>query len=662
MRSKQRKSKRLIFVLNFICVLLVAVPLSGKVFRLSSPDNRIEVRIDVADKITYAVSCNNIDILAPSPISMTLGNKLTLGANPQITNTKTRTVNEKIHPVVPVKRKVIIDHYNEIAIDFAGNFGLVFRAYDDGIAYRFVTGFDKRIKVYSEQVVFNFTKDHKIYFPEETNFITGSERSYEYLSISKISPKRFCSLPALVDINNGPKVLITEVDLSDYAGLYLRGGNTSSLYGLFPAVILKKTMRKTHKTVVQQRADYIAETDGSRSFPWRAMIITEKDGDLINSEMVFKLAGPLQLKDTSWIKPGKVAWDWYNANNVYGVDFRAGVNTDTYKYYIDFAAKYGIEYVILDEGWSKLDDLLTTTAKMDLPEIFRYAKSKNVGVILWVTWKALNDQLVPAMEQFEKWGAVGIKVDFMERDDQWMVNYYEKIAREAAKYHLLVDFHGSYKPSGLRRAYPNVITREGVKGQEHNKWSDNVSPEHDVIIPFIRMAAGPMDYTPGGMLNAQKKNFRPIFDRPMSQGTRCHQLAMYVVFESPLQMLTDSPSHYLREPECMEFLSAVPSVWDETLVLNAKVGDYVLIARQSGSDWYVGAMTDWNRRELNIDFSFLPRGEYTIHIYQDGINADRYASDYKKRVEKISSTDKMKIKLAPGGGWAARITTGIMTN
>jgi len=656
MQSKQQKSKRLIFVLNVICVLLTAIPLSGKVFRLSSPDKRIEVRIDVADKITYAVSCNNTDILAPSPISMVLDNKLTLGANPQITNTKIRTVNEEIRPVVPVKRKVIIDHYNEIAIDFAGNFGLVFRAYDDGIAYRFVTGFDKRIKVYSEQVVFNFAKDYKIYFPEETNFITGSERSYKYLSISKISPKQFCSLPALVDINNGPKVLITEADLSDYAGLYLRGGNTSCLHGLFPAVILKKTMRKRHKTVVQQRADYIAETDGSRSFPWRAMIIAERDAKLINSEMVFKLAKSLQLKDTSWIKPGKVAWDWYNANNVYGVDFRAGVNTDTYKYYIDFASKYGIEYIILDEGWSKIDDLLTIKSKMDLPEIFRYAKSKNVGVILWVTWKALNDQLAPAMEQFEKWGAVGIKVDFMERDDQWMVNYYEKIAREAAKYHLLIDFHGSYKPSGLRRAYPNVITREGVKGLEQNKWSDNVSPEHNVIIPFIRMAAGPMDYTPGGILNAQKKNFRPIFDRPMSQGTRCHQLAMYVVFESPLQMLADSPSHYLREPECMEFLSAVPSVWDETLVLSAKVGDYVLIARQSGADWYVGAMTDWNKRELTIDFSFLPRGEYTIHIYQDGINADRYACDYKKRVEKISSIDKMKIKLAPGGGWAARIT------
>jgi len=660
MRSKQRKSKRLIFVLNVICVLLTAAPLlgksPGKTFRLSSPDKRIEVRIDVADKITYAVSCNNTDILAPSPISMVLSNKLTLGINPQITNTKIRTVNEKIHPVVPVKRKVIIDHYNEITIDFAGNFGLIFRAYDDGIAYRFVTGFNKRIKIYSEQVVFNFAKDHKIYFPEEKSFLSGSERSYEYLSISKISPQRFCSLPALVNINDGPKVLIIEADLSDYAGLYLRGGNAPCLYGLFPNVILKKKIRKRHRTVVQQRADYIAETDGSRSFPWRAMIITEKDSDLINSEMIFKLAKPLRLKDTSWIKPGKVAWDWYNANNVYGVDFRAGVNTDTYKYYIDFAAKYGIEYIILDEGWSKLDDLLTTTSKMDLPEIFRYAKSKNVGVILWVTWKALNDQLAPAMEQFEKWDAVGIKVDFMERDDQWMVNYYEKIAREAAKYHLLVDFHGSYKPSGLRRAYPNVITREGVKGQEHNKWGDNVSPEHDVTIPFIRMAAGPMDYTPGGMLNAQKKNFRSIFDRPMSQGTRCHQLAMYVVFESPLQMLADSPSHYLREPECMEFLSAVPSVWDETLVLNAKVGDYVLIARQSGADWYVGAMTDWNSRELNIDFSFLPQGEYTIHIYQDGINADRYANDYKKRVEKISSTDKMKIKLAPGGGWAARIT------
>ena len=371
--------------------------------------------------------------------------------------------------------------------------------------------------------------------------------------------------------------------------------------------------------------------------------------------MVYKLAKPLQLTDTSWIKPGKVAWDWWNANNVYGVDFRAGINTETYKYYIDFAAKYGLEYIILDEGWYVLGDLMKVVEGMDMEALFRYAKSKNVGIIPWVIWKTLDDQLTEAMDQFEKWGAKGLKVDFMQRDDQWMVNYYDKIAKEGAKRHMLIDFHGSFKPTGLRRAYPNVITREGVRGLENCKWGTAANPEYNVTIPFIRMVAGPMDYTPGAMINAQKRDFQAIFNRPMSLGTRCHQLAMYVVYESPLQMLADSPSNYLKEPECMEFLAKVPTVWDETKVLDAKVADYLLIARKSGSEWYVGAMTDWTGRELTVDFSFLGPGQHSIEIYKDGINADRHGNDYKKETSKVSASDTMKIKLAPGGGWAAII-------
>ena len=361
------------------------------------------------------------------------------------------------------------------------------------------------------------------------------------------------------------------------------------------------------------------------------------------------------IEDTSWIRPGKVALDWWNANNIYGVDFRAGVNTDTYKYYIDFASRYGIEYVILDEGWSKPSDIFAINPDIDMEELLSHARQKNVGIILWVVWKALDDKLQEALDLFEKWGVKGIKVDFMQRDDQWMVNYYWRVAKEAAKRKLLVDFHGSYKPAGLRRTYPNVLTREGVRGLENVKLSNYPTPEHNVTLPFIRMLAGPMDYTPGAMINSQEENFRPIFDRPMSMGTRCHQLAMYVVFESPLQILCDSPSRYLRESECMEFLEKVPSVWDQTKALEAKVGDYVLVARKSGAQWYLGAMTDEIKRELTVDFSFLDGGDYTIEIYQDGINADRYGNDYKKVVRNISKSDKLKIQLAPGGGWVARI-------
>ncbi|NQV32035.1 MAG: glycoside hydrolase family 97 catalytic domain-containing protein, partial [Phycisphaeraceae bacterium] len=371
---------------------------------------------------------------------------------------------------------------------------------------------------------------------------------------------------------------------------------------------------------------------------------------------VYKLSTPCKLKDTAWIKPGKVAWDWWNACNVFGVDFKSGVNTETYKYYIDFASKYGLEYIILDEGWYKLGDLLDVVPEMDMEELFAYARKKKVGIILWVVWKTLEDQLVPALDQFEKWGAKGIKIDFMQRDDQWMVQFYERVAIETAKRHMMVDYHGSYSPKGLRRAYPNVISREGVKGLENCKWSADITPEHCVTLPFTRMVAGPMDFTPGAMINAQEKNYQAVFDRPMSMGTRCQQLAMYVIYESPLQMLSDTPTHYYREPDCMAFLSKVPSVWDETVALDARVADYALMARRSGKTWYVGAMTDGTARELTVDLSFLDKGRYKADIYQDGPNAGRYGQDFKRVKQRVTASDKLTIQLAPGGGWVACLT------
>ncbi|OHB79996.1 MAG: alpha-glucosidase [Planctomycetes bacterium RBG_16_55_9] len=636
------------------CMLSITVSL-GKDYELISPNKELVLKVAVNENIQYSVRYKSRLLIEPSAMSLKLGENTILGVNAQVRQVKRREVDEKIFPPVQVKSRVIPDRFNEMSIEFEGGFGLVFRIYDDGAAYRFVTEIDKDVEVVMEEVTFNFTDDHSIYFPEEESFQSHSERDYKYLKLSEISDRMMCSLPALVDVADGPKVLITEADLEDYPGLYLRGAGSRSLYGKFPAYALEERARNDRDVPVTKRADFIAKTHGRRTFPWRVLIVAEKDGELIESEMVYKLAKPLQLKDTSWIKPGKVAWDWWNANNIYGVDFRAGINTETYKYYIDFAAKYGIEYIILDEGWYVLGDLTKVVEGMDMEELFRYAKSKSVGIIPWVIWKTLDDQLTEAMDQFEKWGAKGLKVDFMQRDDQWMVNFYDKIAKEGAKRHMLIDFHGSFKPTGLRRAYPNVITREGVRGLENCKWGDAANPEYNVTIPFIRMAAGPMDYTPGAMVNAQRRDFQPIFNRPMSLGTRCHQLAMYVVYESPLQMLADSPSNYLKEPQCMEFLAKAPTVWDQTKVLDAKVADYVLVARKSGDEWYVGAMTDWMGRELTVDFSFLEPGQHIIQIYKDGINADRYGNDYKKETAKISASDTMKIKLAPGGGWAAMI-------
>ncbi|MBN1973688.1 MAG: glycoside hydrolase family 97 protein [Sedimentisphaerales bacterium] len=624
-------------------------------YEVSSFDGKINLKVETGEQIFYSVTYNSKPILSPSPISLQIGADMILGRNPKVLNAEKRKADEKIVPVVKIKSKEILDQYNELKINFDGDYSLIFRAYNDGVAYRFVTNINREIEITTEQVVFNFPENYPLYFPEEDSFITHSERMYKYLKLSDISDNNMCSLPALLDISSGPKVLITESDLKDYPGLYLHGNSRQSLTGKFPAFVLAQRMRNDRDSVVTQRANYIAKTNGKRSYPWRVMIIAAKDGDLIESQMVYKLASPCKIEDTSWIKPGKVAWDWWNANNIYGVDFKSGVNTDTYKYYIDFASKYGIEYIILDEGWYVLGDLMHIVDGMDIEELFRYAKSKNVKIIPWVIWKTLDDQLPQAMAQFEKWGAAGLKVDFMQRDDQSMVNYYYKIAEETAKRKMLVDFHGAYKPTGMYREYPNFITNEGVQGLEHTKWSENETPEHNVTIPFIRMAAGPMDYTPGAMVNAQQKNFNAVFDRPMSMGTRCHQLAMYVVFESPLQMLCDSPSNYLKEPECMEFLSKVPTVWDQTKVLDARVADYVIAARKNGDQWFIGAMTDWTARELTIDFSFLSPGTHTMTFYRDGVNAGRYASDYKKETVAIKSGDKFQIKLASGGGWAAII-------
>jgi len=647
---------------NIIFCIIVFSPLVfAETYELKSPGKRITLKITTADRIYYSVYHDSEPIITPSSISLTIGPGMVLGKNPEVKKTRSHSIDEKIIPVVQQKNAVIIDRCNELSIFFKGNFGLVFRVYDDGAAYRFILNMKNPVKVINEEVNVTFADNHHIYFPTEESFLSHQERLYEYIQLDNISSEKFSSLPVLVDIKNGPKVAIAEADLEDYPGMYLRGNKNTTLTGIFPGAALKEetvdlNRRGGDRSIrVLEYANYIALTKGKRNLPWRVLVIADKDIDLVNSEMIFKLAKPLQLKDTSWIKPGKVAWDWWNFNNIYGVDFKAGINTDTYQYYIDFASTYGIEYIILDEGWYKPGDLMTINPNIGIETLLAYAKKKNVGIILWVVWKTLEDQFDAAMQKFEAWGVKGIKVDFMQRDDQRIVNYYHKVAKEAAKRKMVVDFHGSYTPKGLRRAYPNVLTREGVCGLEHYKWKSSLSPEHELTLPFIRMLAGPMDFTPGAMVNAQKDNFKPIYRRPMSKGTRCHQLAMYVVYESPLQMLADNPTLYMREPECLAFLSKVPTVWDETKVLQAKVGDYIAVARRNGQEWYVGAMTDWTPREMELHFDFIDKGMYTAEIYRDGVNAYRNGSDFKRIETSIENGQKLKIYLAPGGGWAARI-------
>ncbi len=624
-------------------------------YDLRSPDGRIEIRIRTSGQVQYDVVLKGRAVLEKSALSLDVDHKK-LGTQPKVIDAKRRSHDEEVVPVVRQKFAKIRDHYNELKLSMDGGYAVVFRAYNEGAAYRFETSIpQEKIKIYAEEAAFNFSANDIVYYPQEDSFFSHNERKYLPQHLSEIAPEFLATLPAVVDVGEGAKVAIAESDVESYPGLWLRGTGGFGLTATFPPYPLKESLTSDRDYRVVESADYIAVTAGTRTFPWRVIGIADRDGDLLTNQIVYLLEKPSQVQDTSWIKPGKVAWDWWNANNVYGVDFKAGINTETYKYYIDFAAKYGIPYIILDEGWYKLGNLLDVVPEINMQELADYAKQKNVGIILWVVWKTLDDQLLPALDQFEKWGVKGIKVDFMQRSDQILIDYYHKISRETAKRKMLVDFHGDQKPATMTRTWPNLISTEGVRGMEWSKWSAESEPKHNVTLPFTRMFLGPMDYTPGAMRNATKATFAPIHGQPMAMGTRCHQLAMYVVYESPLQMLSDSPSNYLREPEIMDFLGPVPSEWDETRVLDAQIAEYAVVARRNGRDWYIGAMSDWTPRNVDIDLSFLPEGNFTMEAYQDGVNADRNASDYKKITAQVTKATKLKLPLASGGGWAARI-------
>jgi alpha-glucosidase len=641
--------------------LLPSVAVNAKSYQVESPNSKLQLNIDFTQELSYSLMVDSTEILKDSKASMLINAKDAFLGQQKVIAVKRNSVDRILLPHVRQKSKVVPEHYNELTLVFNNQLSVSFRVFNEGMAYRFSTSLVGDINVNNEVADFNFTANHHVLFPEEKSFISHNERLYTPMELTQITSQKFASLPLLVDAE-GLKVVITETGLRDYPGLWLTGNGNKSLKAIFPKKVLKSQLKEDsdRNEKIIKRADYLSshqlsKAEGGRNFPWRVFAISHNDGELLTNELSYLLADELAI-DPSWIKPGQVAWDWWNANNIYGVDFEAGINTQTYKYYIDFAAKYGIEYIVLDEGWHHLDSVLNIVPEIDVQEVIAYGKSKNVDVILWVIWKTLDQELDLALNKFEQWGAAGIKVDFMQRDDQEMVNYYWKIAEQAAKHKLLVDFHGSYKPAGLRRAYPNVITREGVRGLEHNKWADYITAEHNLTLPFIRQVAGPMDYTPGAMVNAQPDNFKIIFNRPMSKTTRVHQMAMYVVFESPLQMLADSPSNYLKEHESTDFISKIPTVWDETIILSAKVSDHIITARRSGEEWFIGVMGNSKKREFTVDFTFLPEGDFFMESFSDGLNADKYASDYQKTNQKVDAKSVIKLRLAPSGGWVARIT------
>lgn len=621
-------------------------------YTVNSPDSRITVNVETGTNTTYSVTFHGKVILNPSPISMTFDNGTVIGRNMEVKKVERFTQNQVLKPVVRQKSEQIIDHYNEMVLD-ADRYKLYFRVYNDGLAYRFHTDFPDSLKVLNEEVTYCFPEDYNTLFPEERSMLSAQQPLFKPMKLSEIGTDRFCSTPILIKVDENARIFISESDLESYPGMFLRKQGKNELAGKFAAVSLEDYKTDDRQIFPTKRADYIARVNGTRNYPWRAMIVAENDANLITNQLIYKLA-PEAEGDYSWVRPGKIAWDWYNALILTGVDFKCGINNDTYKYYIDFASKYGIEYVVIDDGWSEAWDVTKTIPEINMEELVAYGKKKNVDLILWVSWAPFREKIDEAFDKFSQWGIKGIKMDFMNRDDQEMVDFYYEVARKAAAHKMLVDFHGAYKPTGWLRTFPNVLTSEGVAGLENHKWGSFVTPKHNVTLPFTRMVAGPMDYTPGAMINFHEKDHKIWFDLPASVGTRCHQLGMYVVYESPLQMLADSPSNYYREPVCMEFLSQVPVVWDETRVLKASVGEYVIVARRHGDAWYIGGMAGEKGQKFEIDLDFI-KGNKTLTYWEDGVNVDMNANDVTRRTRKVKQGDKITITMYDGGGYAAVI-------
>lgn len=621
-------------------------------YTVNSPDSRITVNVETGTNTTYSVTFHGKVILNPSPISMTFDNGTVIGRNMEVKKVERFTQNQVLKPVVRQKSEQIIDHYNEMVLD-ADRYKLYFRVYNDGLAYRFHTDFPDSLKVLNEEVTYCFPEDYNTLFPEERSMLSAQQPLFKPMKLSEIGTDRFCSTPILIKVDENARIFISESDLESYPGMFLRKQGKNELAGKFAAVSLEDYKTDDRQIFPTKRADYIARVNGTRNYPWRAMIVAENDANLITNQLIYKLA-PEANGDYSWVRPGKIAWDWYNALILTGVDFKCGINNDTYKYYIDFASKYGIEYVVIDDGWSEAWDVTKTIPEINMEELVAYGKKKNVDLILWVSWAPFREKIDEAFDKFCQWGIKGIKMDFMNRDDQEMVDFYYEVARKAAAHKMLVDFHGAYKPTGWLRTFPNVLTSEGVAGLENHKWGSFVTPKHNVTLPFTRMVAGPMDYTPGAMINFHEKDHKIWFNLPASVGTRCHQLGMYVVYESPLQMLADSPSNYYREPVCMEFLSQVPVVWDETRVLKASVGEYVIVARRHGDAWYIGGMAGEQGQKFEIDLDFI-KGNKTLTYWEDGVNVDMNANDVARRTRKVKQGDKITITMYDGGGYAAVI-------
>lgn len=647
---------------RYLLLLLVVISamIKAEGAELSSPDGKIKVKIRLADRIYYSLYQSNEILLNECVLGMKIDG-LSIGVDPKLKDQQLSRISEEIKPVVPLKFSSINNSCNVLLLNFSGGYAVEFRAFNDGVAYRFITSLrgDKngKVKVFKENVTINVADEDILHLQPAKDFTSNYETNYIHEQAkSWVITKALATLPALIDIKKGRKILFAETDLTDYPCLFLRGGESgTSLVSAFSGVALEEKQEGDRFMRITKEAEYIASTSAKRKYPWRYFIITDDDKQLIESTMPVKLAPSSEIKNTGWIRPGQVSWEWWNAASPYGkdVDFVSGFNLETYKYYIDFASKQGIPYIIMDEGWAEtVHDPFTPNKKVDLHELIRYGKTKKVDIILWLTWLTVEKNM-GLFKTFSDWGIKGVKIDFMDRNDQWMVNYYERVAKEAARNHLLVDFHGSFTPKGLEYKYPNLISYEGVRGLEQMA---GCQPQNSVYLPFMRNVVGPMDFTPGAMINMQPEVYGGKRPNSASVGTRVYQLALFVVFESGVQMLCDNPSLYYNEQECTDFIKQVPVSWDETKALVAKAGEVIVVAKRKGKKWFIGGITNGESRELDIKLDFLDNDKaYHLVSYADGINANRQAMDYKMEKTSVTAISKLAVKMARNGGFAAVI-------
>lgn len=634
-----------------------------KKYVLSSPDGTLKVEISAGNELAYQVMHGNDTILSHSNIGLVLENGTIVGKTPRITGERRRKIKDNIES--PFYRfKEFVATGNELDLKLKGGFGIIFRAYNEGVAYRFYTTQSSDIIIKEEQAEFNFKEDYTAYLPYTTNdkkpMAMAYQNVYDIIPLSKAQPK-LAFLPVTVDCGS-VKLTLLESDLEAYPGMFVQSQQGKyGLKGVFAPYPAKTDFYPWRKQeYVTETTDFISRSRGSRSYPWRVLAITEKDTDMPVNNLVYALASPNRIGDTSWIKTGKVAWDWWNDWNLKGVPFKAGINMDTYKYYIDFASRNGLEFIVLDEGWydPKSGDMLTVIPELDLTELIAYGKSKGVEIVLWTVFNVLDSQLEAACKKYADMGIKGFKVDFLDRDDQTAVEMVYRIAEMTARYKLTLDLHGIYKPTGINRTYPHIINFESVFGMEEVKWTDikNNMPLYDVTFPYIRMMAGPVDYTPGAMRNATKADWRAMYYIPASMGTRCHQLAAYIVHDSPFTMLCDAPTNYLNEQECVDFIASLPVEVDSTFIASGELGKYIVTVRKKDVNWYIGGMTNWDERDVQLDFSFLPEGmSYTAVLFKDGVNANKQAEDYRKETIRIDKDSRLTLHLASGGGFAMKL-------